>query len=149
MLFGQVYANYCPFTEKNRQTWPRPNKWWRTLFCLFCFLISISETPNPLPIMDIVPWSIKRQICVHPRLLCYFRLKCARVGPKQPPKYSSFLMHVLFDLYFPFANLMDPNFGYLVLCGQIILPETFLLITCPNNIYWSFFCFIGLNRTTD
>ena len=108
-------------------------------FCLFCFLIPISETPNPLPIMDIVPWSIKRQICVHPRLLCYFRLKCARVGPKQPPKYSSFLMHVLFDLYFPFANLMDPNFGYLVLCGQIILPETFLLITCPNNIYWSFF----------
>ena len=108
-------------------------------FLPFCFLISISETPNPLLIMDIVPWSIKRQICVHPRLLCYFRLKCARVGPKQPPKYSSFLMHVLFDLYFLISNLMDPNFGYLVLCGQIILPETFLLITCPNNIYWSFF----------
>ena len=34
-------------------------------FAFFVFSLFISETPNPLHIMDFVTWSMKRQICVH------------------------------------------------------------------------------------
>ena len=44
----------------------------RHFFAFFVFSLFISETPNPLHIMDFVPWSMKRQICVHSRFRFFF-----------------------------------------------------------------------------
>ena len=59
-------------------------------FAFFVFSLFISETPNPLHIMDFVPWSMKRQICVHSRF--FFSRALDLPYLKQITKYQEYTL---------------------------------------------------------
>ena len=62
-------------------------------FASFVFSLFISETPNPLHIMDFVPWSMKRQICVHSRFRFFsFSQALDLTYLKQITKYQEYTL---------------------------------------------------------